>query len=156
MDADDEQRPIEDQVEGGGLYEFDRSRRYILAERDGLYGVWEIGREFAPPVASHSIDDDDGFELAMAEFDRLTKVDRKAQRYWITVLWWVILISAPVWIATSVATQLLRNSAFSSFGEVNMVYLVLSAAQALSYGLFYAGVFVLIATYMRRRLRNEI
>ncbi len=152
-----EERPADELPGSAGLYEFDRSRRYVLAERDDRYGIWEIGREFAPPVASFPMDDEEAFELAVEEFARLNKADRKAQRFWITLIWWVALISAPVWIATSAATTYLQlSNSFDIFGRIEGVYQALSVARAVCYGLLHASVLVLVATYVHRRLRNEI
>ena len=139
-----------------GLIEFDRSRRYILAEYQDVYGVWEVGREFAPPLASFPADDDDGFELATDEFDRLTKADRRTRRHWITVLWWTTLISAPVWIVSSAARQLYLGYAYNGFGKVNILYAFITLVSVLSYGVLYSGALILVGTYAYRRLRGEL
>jgi hypothetical protein len=65
-----------------GVEEFVRSRRYVLAGRGDRFGIWEVGKEAGPPVASFPMEDEDAFDQAAQVFDRLVAANRWDRGNW--------------------------------------------------------------------------
>jgi hypothetical protein len=83
----------------------EESPSHTLALIDEGWGIWDRGDPSGEPLALYP-PDDDGFDLALEHFRRLSSDASIRAKPWLDVLRWVAITAGGLWIVSSAVTRL--------------------------------------------------
>ena len=147
----------DDAVLPGARFEtFDANARFVVIRDDEGYSVWRLEDLGEGEPIQRFADDDTGYQLAADMWAGLTREDRRRRSPWLSGVKWVVIVSAVLWAAASIASTsffyLNEFDAFrDGFAELSGFYGVLEVVSAVGYSFTVGGTAVYLVLWLDLR-----
>jgi hypothetical protein len=126
------------------------NRRYVLAELEERYVIWDLWDPGEEPSESFPLTEE-GFDRANRRFTMLVRIDRGTRFPLLSGLRWTVLVGAAVWAAANAIYYLFLDQAeFEQSGFVDGV----AKAGAIANHVWIGALAILGAMWLERRLRE--
>jgi hypothetical protein len=120
---------------------------------DEGWGIWDRGDPSGEPLALYP-PDDDGFELALEHFRRLSRAACIQAKQWLGVLRWAAIVSGGLWIVSSAVARLVFAIQWPrSPRGFDAVFAWSQAIEDTAYPAFVVSVGMYVILWLRSRQR---
>ncbi|MEX1046720.1 MAG: zinc ribbon domain-containing protein [Actinomycetota bacterium] len=131
-------------------------RRYLVASRGNIVGVWDRFSA-AEPVATFDTSDE-GSDAALEQFGKMERLSSRSLSRWFPTLGWFFIVALLVWVAVSGLSEYLEVRAFTGLtrerSEIQMLATV-NAIQAIAFAVWVGSLAITAFLWVRSRAEKD-
>ena len=131
------------------------SQRYVLAELDDSYVIWDLRDPGDEPVETYPATEE-GFERANERFKTLVRLDRRDRASLVIVLRWVVVVGVVVWAISGVIWRIdyYKTTEFPIGGFSGRIRYA-QMMEGIAYDVWLGALAILVLTLVFDRLKDR-